>query len=445
MEQTAMAHRLKWNMRWRLSVLWFLEWGISGTILTYLPIYWASIKLTELQQGQLLAVSAVGLWLAPFLVGQVADRWMAAEKYLALSHFIGGITLFSLAAAGERYRDGVGSFQTLLFLCGLYAAAYIPTVPLVSALCFRHLPDPDSQFGKVRVWGTVGWMLAGASLSMWLEQVEVFGWLNQRFADSSWVPSLRVAVESLPRPVPSDCFRMAALLSFALSSFTVFLPATPPIRSAHDRFAPLAVLGMFKQQSFSLFIAASFLLAVLIVPLYNLAVPSLLAKLGYRPNWVPTVMLIGQISEFPALLLLSFCLKRMGLKFTFAIGIAAWAVRYGIFSIGTQSSLVLLGLGLHGICHVFLVIVAQLYMDSQCRKDLRASAQNLLTFITLGIGSPLGSLLGGALHEWLATEPVLLFLIPATASVVLLIVFWKLFHIPPVNSESDSGLQSATV
>lgn len=438
-----MSRRLKWHLRWRLAVLWFLEWGVSGTILTYLPIYWDSIKLTESQQGQLLATAAVGLWLAPFLVGQVADRWMSAEKYLAISHFLGGITLLALASAAERYRDGGSNFRALMFLCGLYAVAYIPTVPLVSALCFRHLPDPDSQFGRVRVWGTVGWMLAGAGLSVWLERTEVIAWLIDRFPDAGWATKLRSVAESLPRPVQSDCFRMAALLSFALSSFCVFLPATPPIFSVSDRVAPLAVLGMFKQRSFALFILVSFLLAVLIVPLYNLAVPSLLAKLGYRANWVPTVMLIGQISEFPALLLLSFCLKRLGLKVTFAIGIAAWAIRYAIFSIGAQSWLVLFGLGLHGICHVFLVIVAQLYMDSQCRKDLRASAQNLLTFITLGIGTPLGSMLGGELHEWLSKEPVLLFLIPSAAAIVLLILFWKLFHIPPTGKHAGQQLQTA--
>src|SRR6185369_7004995 len=143
-----------------------------------LPIYWESINLSKGQQAQLGAVTAVGLWIAPFVIGQVADRWMAIEKTLAISHFIGGIALFSMATGMELYQETLTNFQSLLWLTGIFACAYLPTVPLVSALCFRHLPDPDGQFGKVRVWGTVGWMLGGLTLSLWLERDDVFKWLR---------------------------------------------------------------------------------------------------------------------------------------------------------------------------------------------------------------------------------------------------------------------------
>ena len=85
---------------------------------------------------------AVGLWIAPFVVGQVADRWLAIEKVLATSHFVGGISLYALAMGMDLYSETAGNFQSLLWLVGIFAVAYIPTVPLVSALCFRHLPDP---------------------------------------------------------------------------------------------------------------------------------------------------------------------------------------------------------------------------------------------------------------------------------------------------------------
>src|SRR5258708_36273432 len=91
-----MSVGLKWNLRWRLSILWFLEWGITGAVMTYLPIYWESINLSRHQQSQLYAVMSIGLWVAPFVVGQVADRWLAMEKVLAISHFVRGISLYAL-------------------------------------------------------------------------------------------------------------------------------------------------------------------------------------------------------------------------------------------------------------------------------------------------------------------------------------------------------------
>jgi predicted MFS family arabinose efflux permease len=444
-----MASRLKWNLRWRLSVLWLLEWGITGTLLTYLPIYWESISLSKQQQSHLYAVMAVGLWLAPFVVGQVADRWLAMEKLLAISHFVGGMTLYALATAMELYKETAANFQSLLWLIGIFAVAYIPTMPLVSALCFRHLPDPDAQFGKVRVWGTVGWMLGGLSLSFWLEREQVFAWIRAHHADWAFADSFREVFHMLPRPSKSDCFRMSAILSFALSSFCVFLPHTPPARTPRSQVAPLAVMGMFRDRTFALFIGISCLLAVLVLPLYNMAVPPLLENLGVEGNWVPTVMLIGQVSEFPALLLLSVLLRRAGLKAIFAMGIAAWALRYGLFALGAPWSLVLTALALHGVCHVFLIIVAQLYLDSQCSKDLRASAQNLLSFVTLGIGLPLGTLLGGVLRERFKDDPLVLFGTPALAAILLLFVFWKTiyFSSPAPHAPEDTAeipVQSAT-
>ncbi|MSR57290.1 MAG: hypothetical protein EXS05_06430 [Planctomycetaceae bacterium] len=435
-----MQGRLSWNLRWRLSVLWFLEWGITGAVMTYLPIYWESINLSKERQSQLAAVMAVGLWIAPFVVGQVADRWMAIEKMLALSHFVGGVALYAMATAMDLYVETAVNFQILLWLTGIFACAYLPTVPLVSALCFRHLPDPDGQFGKVRVWGTVGWMAASLTLSLWLARDQVFGWLGKNYPDWSIVDYGRTMFHMLPRPSQSDCFRMSAILSFALASFCVFLPHTPPAKAPRGKLAPLAMLSMFRDRTFSLFILISFLLAAGVVPLYNSAVPPWLVDLGVaEAEWVPTVMLIGQLSEFPALLLLSLCLRYLGMKTTFAMGIAAWALRYGLFAIGGPWALVATGLALHGVCHVFLIIVAQLYIDSQCRKDLRVSAQNLLSFVTLGIGWPVGMLLAGWLREMFKHNSAALFALPSLMAIGLLVLFWKTVHFPEARSATPSA------
>jgi hypothetical protein len=439
-----MSGRLTWNLRWRLSFLWFLEWGITGAVMTYMPVYLETIKISKTQQSHLYAVMAVGLWVAPFVVGQVADRWLAIEKLLAISHFVGGVTLYALASAMELYDETAANFQSLLWLVGIFAVAYMPTVPLVSALCFRHLPDPDGQFGKVRVWGTVGWMIAGLMLSLWLERDAVFHWLQATHPNWRAAQVLPEFFRTLPRPQNADCFRMSAVLSFALSSFCVFLPHTPPAKKPRGQVAPLVVLAMFRDLTFSLFIGISCLLTVLVVPLYNMAVPPLLADLGVPGNWVPSVMLIGQISEFPALLLLSVMLRRMGPKAVFALGIAAWALRYGLFAIGAPWPLVFTALALHGVCHVFLVVVGQLYLDARCSKDLRATAQNLLSFITLGIGLPLGTLLAGVLRETFMDSSWKLFAAPAAAALVLLFVFWKTIRFPAMLRAEDGTAEFVT-
>ncbi|MEX0703300.1 MAG: MFS transporter [Planctomycetales bacterium] len=443
-----MGERASWRIRWRLSVLWALEWGITGAILTYLPLYFTeNDRLTREQLSQLMAVSAVGLWVAPLVVGQICDRWLATEKYLAIAHFVGGLALVAIPIATDMYEKTGENFAALVAIVGLYAVCYFPTVPLATSLTFRHLPDPDSQFGRIRIWGTVGWVLAGLSLSLWLGRSEAYAWLVERYPQwAGGLAEFRAAFSWLGPPTSSDCFRIAAMLSFALSSFCVFLPATPPSRSDRGAVAPLHTLAMFRDRTFALLIAITFLLA-LVVPFYSLAVPMLLKQMGFQEKWVPAVMTIGQISEFPALLLVAYCLKRYGLKAIFAMGMAAWLVRYVFFAFESPTWLVLSGIALHGVCHVFLIIVIQLYVDRQCRSDLRASAQNLFAFLTMGIAMPLGFLLSGWLLELLTSADVFgetvkhtdytsFFAVPAAFILLLLIAFGRWFRLEESNGES---------
>lgn len=418
-------------------MLWALEWAITGAVLTYLPLYFAENGVDVEQLGQLLAVSAVGLMVVPLAVGQVCDRWLATEKYLALSHFVGGVILICIPIAAHVHQRTGEHLTTLMVLVGLYAAAYFPTVPLATSLTFRHLPDPGAQFGKIRLWGTVGWALAGLSLSLWLGRSSAYAWMTTRFP--TWEPalaSLKGAFSWLTPPSSDDCFRIAALLSFALSTFCVFLPSTPPARSEGKVIAPLKTLALFRNGSFALLIAVSFLLA-LVVPLYTLQMPKLLEQLGFAPDWVPAVMVIGQISEFPALLLLPFCLKRFGLKTTFALGMGAWLLRYAFFALEGPTWLILTGIGLHGVCHVFLIIVIQLFVDSRCSYDIRASAQNLFAFITMGIGMPIGFLLGGRFGRLCLNEQTgltnyhWLFAAPAVLIFIVMAGYWRWFRLDP--------------
>lgn len=439
-----MSARLAWRVKWRLSILWMLQWAISGAILTYLPLYFTDIGLKFDELGTLLAaVSAIGLWVAPFVVGQVCDRWLASEKYLAMSHLLGGMVLIAIPIATEVYRKTGEHVAAIQILVGMYAVAYFPTVPLASALTFRHLSDPDAQFGKVRIWGTVGWVLAGLGVSFWLRRDDVRYWIETTFP--AWQPALdqvRGALNWVGKPSSADCFRIAAMLSFTLSSFCIFLPPTPPMRTRSGTIAPLQTLRLFRDPRFSLLIGISFLLAI-VAPFYTMGVPKLLTQSNFDADWIPAVMTVGQISEFPALLLLPFCLKRLGLKATFALGLWAWFFRYLFFAFEGPLWLIVGGISLHGVCHVFLVIVNQLYVDEQSRPDIRASAQNLFAFITAGIGMPLGFLASGKLGQ-ISIDPAtgttdyrLFFAAPAVVVLIILCIYWRWFE-DPARSGSDA-------
>ncbi|MBX3444458.1 MAG: MFS transporter [Planctomyces sp.] len=428
-----MASAVPRILRRRLSILWILEWGITGAILTYLPLYFTQHGLTLDETGPVLAIGAIGLWAAPIVVGQICDRWVAAQRYLAVAHFCGGVVLLTIPAATEVYRETGAGYGLILTLFGTFAAVYLPTIPLASALTFRHLSDPKTQFGGIRVWGTVGWVLAGIGLSLWLEQREVAAWLRQMFpSTASGIYAVARRFWFLPEPNSSHCFAMAAILSFALSSFCAFLPHTPPLHTSREAGSPVGWLGsLWRQKGLTRLLVVGSLLA-LVIPLYSLVVPKLLEQKVAR-DWVPAVMTVGQLSEFPALLLLPWCLRSLGLKATFAIGIVAWIVRYALFAVMAPFPWILFGIALHGVCHVYLIIVVQLYVDGACPRDLRATAQNLFAFVTGGIAMPLGLMLTQPLVRW-STDPATgdidfgpLFAAPTAFLACVILAFWKWF------------------
>ena len=275
-------------------------------------------------------------------------------------------------------------------------------------------------------------MISGILLSIWLGQADVLIWLRSTFPNQeSVIQGYETFLARFGEPSSADAFRIAAVLSFMLSSFCIMLPATPPLRTgkAKGKVAPLETLAMFRDRQFTLMIAISFALSV-VVPTYSYAVPRLLENLRVKSDWVPAVMTVGQISEFPALILLPLCLRKLKLKATFALGILAWVVRYALFAFDVPIGLILFGIALHGVCHVYLVIVIQLYVDEKCRPDLRASAQNLFAFFTMGVAMPIGFLLAGALGSFFNLDDPAradyrgFFFVSAAAMAVLFVVYW---------------------
>jgi len=143
------------------------------------------------------------------------------------------------------------------------------------------------------------------------------------------------------------------------------------------------------------------------------------------------------------LILLPLFLRYFGLKTTFALGMIGWLLRYAFFVAEEPSWLILTSIALQGVCHVFLIIVIQLFIDKRAQDDLRTSAQNLFAFLTMGIAMPLGFLVAGKFGTWLTdtetgeTNFQIFFLIPSVAILVLLVLFYQLVDIKDASESSS--------
>jgi len=145
----------------QLSIMMFLQYAIWGAWLPILFPYLMGYRgMPLLEVAIVFMVGAVGAIIAPFIAGQIADRYFNTEKFLGLSHLVGGILVWQLS--------WVSGFWPLVIFSFLYSIIYSPTLSLTNSLAFHHVPDRDRDFGRVRMWGTIGWIVAGIAVGQWL-------------------------------------------------------------------------------------------------------------------------------------------------------------------------------------------------------------------------------------------------------------------------------------
>lgn len=365
--------RMRVSLRIRLSAMYFLQFAVPGAWVTVLWPYLVGAPeaggagFTSAQAA--LAYGAYGLaaLVGPLVGGQVADRWVPTQWFLAAAHMACGVVL--LLAATQT------SFGVFVALWGVYAVLAGAAAPLTNALCFHHLRDVERQFGGVRVFGTLGFIAAGLGLSAW-----------------RWV-----AKTGGGAPVRADCVALAGLCSLALGIFCMCLPHTPPQQGGARRWALVEVAALCRRAPFRNFVLFTFIGAIGF-QFYYVATSEFLERgMGIAREYVPGVITTGQIAEvFATALLLPVLLPVLGVRRALALGALAWAVRFLVFVLHARVGpwAVVASLALHGIGFPFFFLVSQLYVNRVAPPDARGSAQALMVVI-FGVGSFAGTQLTG--------------------------------------------------
>ena len=364
-------------LRFRLSVLMFLQWAVPGSLL---PLY--SVRLKTLGFSEM-AVALCCATQAVAAVAVVAPR-RSDRRPLDVRRESHG----RLRRPGRRRSVGARRMDqpVPMFLATLvFWMVTGPMMLLGTTIAFAHLDRPEKQFGSVRLWGTIGWVAMGWLVSCWL-------------ANPEWVGG---CLAWLRPPCPGRCiadgFRLGGVAAFLLAGYTFILPHTPPCKpvgKAGETAAPLEAIKLLRGGAFATY-CACVLGACITFSFTTQTTPLLLQELGIERQWLMRTLTLAQTTEVLFLALLPAVLLRLGVRGTMLLGLAAWLCAMCVLAVGRPVELVVASLGLNGLYVTGFLITGQMYANSLAGVGLRASVQGLFSFVNgLGLlaGQPAGRL-----------------------------------------------------
>ena len=378
------------NNNTRLGKMMFLQYALWGAWLPVTARYLSAsiseggLGFSGSQIGMILGLAgSIGAIAAPFIAGQIADRYFSTERVLAFLVSTGGIVKWYTATQTD--------YQSWLVLSILYSVLYMPTLALSNSITFAHINDQENDFPKIRVWGTIGWIAASWVFPMI--------WLQTDLQFQSMPPFI-VGVE-VPDVTSrlADALKFSGLISLCYGAFCFLLPNTPPKKDAVEKLAFKKAFELFEYSSFTILVLAS--LAVSIIhQIYFLQTGPFLSSIGIPDSQIGPAMTIGQFAEIITMAYLGYFLKRIGFKKVITIGIGAYCLRYAIF--GTELFpvwVMVLSQAFHGFCYAFFFAAAYIYVDKIAEDDVRHSAQTVFGIIILGGGPVIGGWLSGYLQN----------------------------------------------
>ncbi|MEX2287062.1 MAG: MFS transporter [Planctomycetaceae bacterium] len=354
------------DVRIRLSIMMFLQFFIWGAWYVTAPRFLGTIGFDEPDFGWTYSVGPIAGMISPFFVGMIADRFFSTERILGVMHLLGGILMLGATMLMKPEGANPSMINTVFFG---YMLTYFPTLSLTNTLAMHNLDNSETQFPAVRVFGTIGWIVAGFVLG-----------------GMQWGASINM-------------FYLTSAAALIMGVYCFTLPHTaPPLagqKSSVRKLLGLDAFVLLKQPAFLTFMVSSFLICIPLAFYYQLAERSV-AQAGLADP--PIKMAFGQISEIVFMVLMPLFFKRLGVKWMLLVGMAAWVARYFLFAIGAPAAIawmMIAGIVLHGICYDFFFVTGQIYTDKVAPSSIRGQAQGMLVLFTLGLGMLIGAQVAG--------------------------------------------------
>jgi len=377
------------KLGFRLITLVFLEYAVWGAYLISIGRYLAQAGLGS-QIKWFFATNGIVSLFMPALVGIIADRYIQAQRLLAVCHLLAGG--FMLSAGIYCLGAGQVSFGSLYPLYALSILFFMPTVALTNSVSYSIITraggDPVKDYPPIRLFGTVGFICSMLAVNF-------------------------IKIRGIQMQDSYTQLILSGVLSLILCVYSLTLPECPGekrnYRSVADAFG-INAFGLFGQRHMAVFFIFCILMGSAL-QITNGYANTFLSSFSSDPALTDTfavknsnaLLSLSQISETLCFLLVPFCMKRLGIKKVLLMSMVAWVLRFGLFGVGAPDMpgvlLFILSCILYGIAFDFFNIAGSLYVEKNVDKSIRASAQGLFMMMSNGVGATVGMIGAGAVMD----------------------------------------------
>ena len=395
------------NLKVRLAVMNFLEFGVWGAYLTCMGNYLGIAGLGA-EISWFYAIQGIVSIFMPTLIGIVADKWIQPQRLLGICHLLAGFFMCSLWYMGMTagFGNEISNKPMFVALYTLSVAFYMPTIALSNTTAFtvlkEHGGDTVTDFPPIRSCGTIGFIIV-----MWF--VNCATWDNGSF-------SMTLAQNAHKFQYTYNQFLVSGILSFVLFLYVFTLPECKLVKRDSTQKRTIAqqmgldAFRLFKDKRMALFFIFSALLGMSLQVTNSFAGPFISSFQGssdpvvassFAASNATLLTSISQVSEAFCILLIPFFLKRYGIKGVMLIAMFAWVLRFGLFGVGNPTMpgvlLFILSCIVYGVAFDFFNVSGGIFVDKECEPSVKASAQGLFMLMTNGLGATIGTLSAGVI------------------------------------------------
>jgi NHS family nucleoside permease-like MFS transporter len=391
------------NLKFRLSLMNFLEFAVWGAYLTCMGNYLGVAGLGD-KISWFYAIQGIVSIFMPTLMGIVADKYIQPQRLLGLCHLLAGAFMLGCWWMGMQagFGNELPNKSAFIAVYTLSVAFFMPTIALANTTAFTILKnnglDTVKDFPPIRVLGTVGFIA-----TMWFVNCAV--WQDGAF-------SMTLADSAHKFQYTYMQFFVSGILSLVLFAYCFTLPECKVEKKAEKKSLAeslgLNAFKLFKRRQMALFFIFSALLGMCLQVTNGYAGPFITSFKGstdaavatsFAANNATLLTSISQISEALCILMIPFFLKRYGIKVVMLMSMFAWVFRFGFFGVGNPAMpgviFFILSCIVYGVAFDFFNVSGGIFVDQECEPSIKASAQGLFMMMTNGIGATVGTLAAG--------------------------------------------------